>query len=50
MLPNFLGASLERGWSVLGGLLGSFWRFGVLLESVLGGQNVVISFVLEGFL
>ena len=43
MLPKFLGESLERLWSVLGGLLGWFWRSGVLLGSVLGGQNVVIS-------
>ena len=34
---------LERPWSVLGGLLGWFWRSGVLLGSVLGGQNVLIS-------
>ena len=50
MLPNFLGESLERPWSVLGGLLGWFWRSGVLLGSVLGGQNDVISLVLDGFL
>ena len=49
-LPKFLGESLERPWSVLGGLLGWFWRSGVLLGSVLGGQNVVISLVLDGFL
>ena len=42
--------ALERPWSVLGGLLGWFWRSGVLLGSVLGRQNVVISLVLEGFL
>ena len=36
---NFLGASLERP----GGLLGRFWRSGVILGSVLGGQNVAIS-------
>ena len=49
-LPKFLGESLERPWSVLGGLLGWFWRSGVLLGSVLGGQNVVILLVLDGFL
>ena len=48
--PNFLGASLERPWSVLWGLLGWFWRSGVILGSVLGGQNVAIPFVLDGFL
>ena len=47
---KFLGASLERAWSVLGGLLGWFWRSGVILGSVLGGQNVAISLVLGGFL
>ena len=46
----FRRCALERPWSVLGGLLGWFWRSGVLLGSVLGGQNVVISLVLEGFL
>ena len=50
MLSKFLGESLERLWSVLGGLLGWFWRSGVLLGSVLGGQNVVISLVLGGIL
>ena len=50
MLSKFLGESLERLWSVLGGLLGWFWRSGVLLGSVLGGQNVDISLVLDGFL
>ena len=50
MLPKFLGESLERLWSVLGELLGWFWRSGVLLGSVLGGQNVVIFLVLDGFL
>ena len=49
-LSKFLGESLERLWSVLGGLLGWFWRSGVLLGSILGGQIVVISLVLEGFL
>ena len=42
MLSKFVGESLERLWSVLGGLLGWFWRSGVLLGSVLGGQIVVI--------
>ena len=41
---------LERPWIVLGRLLGWFWRSGMLLASVLGSQNVVISFVLNGFL
>ena len=41
--------ALERPWSVLGELLGWFWRSGVLLGLVLGGQNVVISVVLDGF-
>ena len=50
MFPKFLGASLERPWSVLGGLLGWFWRSGVLLGSVLGGQNDDISLVLNGLL
>ena len=50
MLSKFLGESLERLWSVLGGLLGWFWRSGVLLGSGLGRQNVVISLVLHGFL
>ena len=50
MLPTFLGASLERPWSDLGGLLGWFWRSGVILGSVLGCQNVVISLVLNVFL
>ena len=50
MLPKFLGESPERLWSVLGGLLGWFWRSGVLLGLFLGSQNVVISLVLEGFL
>ena len=50
MLPKFLGESLERLWSVLGKLLGWFWRSGVLLGLVLGGQNVNISLVLHGFL
>ena len=50
MLSKFLGESLERLWSVLGELLGWFWRSGVLLGSVLGGQIVVISLILEGFL
>ena len=45
MLSKFLGESLERLWSVLRGLLGWFWRSGVLLVSVLGGQNVDISLV-----
>ena len=49
MLPKFLGESLERLWSVLGELLGRFWRSGVVLGSVLGGQNVVISVVLDCF-
>ena len=49
-IPKFLGESLERPWGVLGGLLGWFWRSGVLLGSVLGGQNVVISWVLDCFL
>ena len=49
-LPKFLGESLERPWSVLGGLLGWFWRSGVLLGLVLGSQNVHISLVLHGFL
>ena len=49
-LPKFLGESLERPWSVLGGLLGWFWRSGVLLGSVLGGQNVDVSLVLDGLL
>ena len=40
--PNFLGASLERPWSVLGELLAWFRRSGVILGSVLGGQNVAI--------
>ena len=44
--PNFLGASLERP----GGPLGWFWRSGVILRSVLGGQNVVTSLVLDRFL
>ena len=48
--PKFLGGYLERPWSVLGELLGWFWRSGVLLGSVLGGQNVVISLFLNGFL
>ena len=39
-------ASLE----CLGGLLGWLWRSGVLLGGVLGGQNVAISLVLDGFL
>ena len=39
----FRRCALKRPWSVLGGLLGWFWRSGVLLGSVLGGQNVVIS-------
>ena len=38
----FRRCALERPWSVLGGLLGWFWRSGVLLGTVLGGQNVVI--------
>ena len=46
----FRRCALERPWSVLGGLLGWFWRSGVLLGSVLGGLNVVISLVLRGFL
>ena len=50
MVSKFLGEFLERLWGVLGGLLGWFWRSGVLLGSVLGGQIVVISLVLEGFL
>ena len=45
----FRRCALERPWSVLG-LLGWLWRSGVLLGSVLGGQNVVISLVLDGFL
>ena len=45
--PNFLEASLERPWSVLGALLG--WS-GVILGSVLGAQNVAISLVLDDFL
>ena len=49
-LPKFLAESLERLLSVLGVLLRWFWRSGVLLGSVLGGQNVVISLVLDGFL
>ena len=50
MLSKFLGESLERLWSVLGELVGWFWRSGVLLGSVLGGQNDVISLVLESCL
>ena len=50
MLPKFLTESLERPWSVLGDLLGWFWRSEVLLGSVLGGQNVVILLFLEGLL
>ena len=46
----FRRCALERPWSVLGGLLGWFWTSGMLLGSVLGGQIVVISLVLEGFL
>ena len=46
----FRSCALERPWSVLGDLLGWLWRSGVLLGSVLGGQNVVISLVLDGFL
>ena len=37
----FRRCALERPWSVLGGLLGWLWRSGVLLGSVLGGQNAV---------
>ena len=43
---NFLRASLERP----GGPVGWFWRSGVILGSVLGGQNVVILLVLDVFL
>ena len=50
MFSKFLGVSLERLWSVLGGLLGWFWRSGMLLGSVVGGQNVDISLGLHGFL
>ena len=46
----FRRCALERPWSVLGGLLGWFWRSGAILESVLGGQNVDILLVLDGFL
>ena len=46
----FRRCALEHPWSVLGKLLGWFWRSGVLLGSVLGGQNVVISLILDGFL
>ena len=46
----FRRCALERPWSVLGGLLGWFWRSGVLLGSVLGSQNVDISLVLHCFL
>ena len=46
----FCRCALERPGSVLGGLLGWFWRSGVLLGSVLGCQNVDISLVLHGFL
>ena len=46
----FRRCALERPWSVPGGLLGWFWRSGVLLGGVLGGQNVVISQVFDGFL
>ena len=44
--PNFFGASLERP----GVPLGWFWRSEVILGSVLGGQNVAISLVVDGFL
>ena len=50
MLSKFLGESLEQLWSVMGGLLGWFWRSGVLLGLLLGGQNVVISLVLDDLL
>ena len=50
MFSKFLGESLERLWSVLGELLGWFWRSGVLLGSVLGGQIVILLLVLDGFL
>ena len=46
-------ASLEAlgaSWDRPGGPLGWFWRSGAILESVLGGQNVDISLVLDGFL
>ena len=46
----FRRCALERPWSVLGGLLGLFWRSGVLFGSVLGDHNVNISLVLHGFL
>ena len=44
------GGSLGASWAGPGEALGCFWRYGVILGSVLRDQNVVISFVLEGFL
>ena len=40
------GASLDGP----GRALGCFWRYWAILGSVLRGQNVVISLVLDGFL
>ena len=46
----FRRCALERPWSVLGGLLGWFWKSGVVLGAVLGGQILVILLILDGFL
>ena len=44
------GGSLGASWDGPGSPLGWFWRYGAILGSVLGGQNVAIPMVLDGFL
>lgn len=49
-MPWDHGGSLGASWDGAGRPLGCFWRYGAILGSVLRGQNVAISLVLEGFL
>ena len=49
-MPWDHGGSVGASWDGPGRPLGCFWSYWVVLETVPRIQNVVISFVLDGFL